>query len=216
MSGWGEYAAAWAVFLLSHAIPVRPPVKPWLVARLGASGFGIAYSAVSLAILVWLIAAAQRAPFVELWPRAAWQNHVTLLAMTLACVILALALGRPNPFSFGGLHNDAFDPDHPGIVGLTRHPVLAALALWSLGHLVPNGDLAHVLMFGGFAGFALLGMRLIDRRRQRSMGLDTWRAQLPRRRLAGPFSLARGLAGVLLLWLLIALHPHIIGVPAVW
>lgn len=216
MGGWGEYAAAWAVFLLSHAIPVRPPVKPWLVARLGASGFGIAYSAVSLAILVWLITAAQRAPFVELWPRAAWQNHVTLLAMILACLILALALGRPNPFSFGGLHNDAFDPEHPGIVGLTRHPVLAALALWSLGHLVPNGDLAHVLMFGGFAGFALLGMRLIDRRRQRTMGLDTWRAQLPRRRLAGPFPLARGLTGLLLVGLLITLHPHIIGMPAVW
>ncbi|MDK3074585.1 NnrU family protein [Sedimentitalea sp. JM2-8] len=216
MGGWGEYAAAWTVFLLSHAIPVRPPVKPWLVARLGAAGFGIAYSVLSLAILIWLIGAAQRAPFVELWPRAGWQNHVTLAAMILACLVLALALARPNPFSFGGAHDDRFDPDNPGIVGLTRHPVLAALALWALGHLVPNGDLAHVLMFGGFACFALLGMRLIDRRRQGTMGRDTWRALLPRRGLAGPFSLRRGLAGLLLAGLLVALHPFVIGVPAVW
>ena len=36
--------------------------------------------------------------------------------------------------------------------------------------LVPNGDLAHVILFGTFAGFALLGQRLIDRRKRREMG----------------------------------------------
>ena len=185
MAGWGEYAAAWAVFLLTHAIPVRPPARPWLVARLGQAGFGLAYSLLSVAVLAWLIGAAARAPHVDLWPRAEWQNHVTLMAMVLACLMLALAVGRPNPFSFGGAQNDRFDPDLPGIVGLGRHPVLAALMLWSLGHVAPNGDLAHVLMFGGFAGFALLGMAMIDRRRRRELGAEVWRARLPTRTLGG-------------------------------
>lgn len=47
---------------------------------------------------------------------------------------------------------------------------LWALSLWALAHVVPNGDLAHVILFGNFAAFALLGQRLVDRRRQRDMG----------------------------------------------
>ncbi len=67
MSGWGEFISAFAVFLLSHAIPVRPAVKGWVVARIGARGFTIGYSVLSTAILVWLIGAAGRAPFVVVW-----------------------------------------------------------------------------------------------------------------------------------------------------
>ncbi|MFN3724110.1 MAG: NnrU family protein [Paracoccaceae bacterium] len=216
MAGWGEYAAAWAAFLLTHAVPIRPPVKPWLVAGLGRAGFGLAYSALSVGVLVWLIGAAARAPFVMLWPRAEWQNHVTLTAMILACLILALALGRPNPFSFGGWRNDSFDPARPGIVGLLRHPVLAALLLWSLGHVVPNGDLAHVLMFGGFAGFALLGMVMIDRRRRHDLGPEVWRQRLPARSLRGAAIPMRWLGAIVLMIALIALHPLVIGLPALW
>lgn len=216
MTGWGEYATAWAAFLLTHAIPIRPPVKPWLVARLGRTGFGLAYSTLSVGVLVWLIGAAARAPFVEVWSRAEWQSHLTLFAMVLACLILTLAVGRPNPFSFGGWHNDRLVPARPGIVGLVRHPFLAALMLWSLGHLGPNGDLAHVLMFGGFAVFAMLGRTMIDRRRQREMGSTAWHSILPARTLRGSGNPLRLLAACLILLLLIFLHPLAIGVPAVW
>lgn len=216
MAGWGEYAAAWAVFLLSHVIPVRPPVKPWLVARLGHAGYGLLYSAVSVVILIWLIIAAGRAPYVELWPRAEWQNHVTLAALGLACLILSLAAFRPNPYSFGGWHNDTYDPANAGIVGFVRHPPLAALGLWAAGHMVPNGDLAHVLMFGGFALFALLGMWLIDRRKQHSMGAEIWHRNLPQRHLRGLFSPLRWLAALGIVLALLALHPVVIGLPAIW
>lgn len=216
MDGWGEYGIAWAAFLLTHAAPIRPPMKPWLVARLGRAGFGLAYSALSVAVLVWLIGAAGRAPFVEIWPRADWQNLVTLTAMAGACLILALGAGNPNPFSFGGWRNEMFDPSRPGIVGLVRHPVLVALLLWSLGHLAPNGDLAHVLMFGGFAGFAVLGMAMIDQRRRREMGTEAWSRLLPAPTLRGAASPLRWLAGAALCLALIALHPVVIGVPAIW
>lgn len=216
MTGWTEYAAAWAVFLLSHAIPVRPPVKPWLVAKLGYAGYVILYSAVSVAILIWLILAAGRAPYIEVWPRAEWQNHVTLAAMGLACLILLLAAFRPNPFSFGGWRNERYDRTAPGIIWLVRHPVLAALGLWSAGHLVPNGDLAHVLMFGGFAVFAVAGMALLDRRRRKTMGPEEWRRCLPERSLAGLLAPVRLLVGLALLWVLVVLHPWVIGVPAIW
>jgi uncharacterized membrane protein len=134
------------------------------------------------------------------------------------CLILALAVARPNPFSFGGAGNAMFDPARPGIVRLHRHPLLLALALWAAAHVVPNGDLAHLILFGTFACFSLLGMHLVDRRRQREMG-DRWqilhdtviRTQLrPPSRIGG--DALRLFAGLLLFVVLIWLHPAIIGV----
>ncbi|KGF66882.1 NnrU family protein [Hoeflea sp. BAL378] len=222
MNGWGEFIAAYGLFLASHAIPVRPPVKPYLTARLGKAGFSLAYSVLSIAVLVWLIMAAGRAPYVEISPRAPWQALVTLVAMIAACMILALAAFRPNPFSFGGRRNADFDPARPGIVGWLRHPFLAALALWAAGHAAPNGDLAHGILFGGFALFALLDMRLIDRRRKREMGADRWlelrQAAREGRSLApDAAAIARLTAGLVLLCVLIWLHPHVIGLdPLAW
>ncbi len=217
--GWAEFTAALAVFFLSHAAPVRPPLRPRLEAILGARGFTLAYSALSLAVLVWLIAAAGRAPYVQLWVVAPWQAYVPLIAMLPACLILALAIARPNPFSFGGARAQDFDPARPGITRWMRHPMLVALALWAFAHLVPNGNLAHVLLFGLFGGFALLWGRLIDRRKRREMG-DQW-ARLDAARRAGPLlprparplgAALRLAAGVGLYWGLIAMHPYLFGV----
>jgi uncharacterized membrane protein len=213
---WAEFGAAMAVFLLSHALPVRPPVKPWLVSLLGAQGFTLAYSLLSLGVLWWLITAAARAPFVLVWAWEPWHNHVALTAMLGVCLILGMAIGRPNPFSFGGANNDAFDPARPGIVGWLRHPLLAALALWAAAHMLANGTLAHVIMFGTFALFALLGSSLIDRRKQRMLGLEWDRLRTAIRRpgiatviLRQPFRL---LAGAALYAALILAHPLLFGV----
>lgn len=215
--GWNEFAFAFAAFFLTHSIPIRPPLRPWAVARLGHAGFGIAYSALSLAVLAWLIAAAGRAPYVPLWDWAPWQNHVVLAVMLPVCVILSLAIARPNPFSFGGAQNDRFDPARPGIVRLTRHPLLLALGIWSAVHILPNGDLAHVILFGTFAGFAMLGGRLVDRRRQREMG-QRWHdlraalSECPASLSLTADTLLRLAAGLMLYAGLIWLHPLVIGV----
>ncbi|MEI4263705.1 NnrU family protein [Roseovarius sp. D0-M9] len=76
----------------------------------------------------------------------------------------------PIRFSFGGAQNERFDAARPGIVRWSRHPLLLAMALWAAAHIVPNGDLAHVILFGTFAIFALLGGQLIDRRKRHEMG----------------------------------------------
>ena len=215
--GWNEFAFAFAAFFLTHSIPIRPPLRPWAVARLGHAGFGIAYSALSLAVLAWLIAAAGRAPYVPLWDWAPWHNHVVLAVMLPVCVILSLAIARPNPFSFGGAQNDRFDPARPGIVRLTRHPLLLALGIWSAAHILPNGDLAHVILFGTFAGFAMLGGRLVDRRRQREMG-QRWHdlraalSECPASLSLTADTVLRLAAGLMLYAGLIWLHPLVIGV----
>ncbi|WP_296764033.1 NnrU family protein [Sediminimonas sp.] len=181
--GWLELAAALAAFALSHAVPVRPPVRGMLVNRLGARGFTAAYSTLSLAMLGWVIVAAGRAPHVPLWDWAAWRAALPFGVMGAVCLLLTFGLARPNPFSFGGRGNACFDPARAGVVRWLRHPLLAALALWALAHLAANGDLAHVIVFGLFAGFAVLGMAMVDRRKRRELGPD-WHALRARLRAA--------------------------------
>ncbi len=225
MSAWLPFASAFAVFVLSHAVPARPPVRERLIRALGRSGYLAGYLAVSLAALTWLIAAAGDAPYVPLWPWAPWQPWIPNISMPVACGLAAYGTAAPNPLSFGGRHVARFDPDAPGIAGLTRHPLLWALALWAGAHAVPNGDLAHVLLFAGLAGFAGAGMPALDRRYRRQLGADTWRRLAKRTSLVPGAALVTGrwrprgrpdpVRAVLavLLWLaLLALHPPVIGV----
>lgn len=217
MGGWGAFAAALAVFLASHAIPVRPPVRSWLIARLGRRGYLVTYSVLSLAVLCWLIVAAGEAPYVEVIPPHPMLRWVPMIVMPFVCLITVAGMRACNPLSFGGLGQGPFDPDAPGVLAFSRHPLPLALALWSLAHLLANGDLAHVLLFGLFAAFALLGMRLIDRRKHREMGGEwarlsaSTRLFAPRHAMAllQPATLLR--AGLLFAALLLG-HIPVIGV----
>jgi uncharacterized membrane protein len=219
---WTAFAIVFAAFFLTHSVPVRPGVKGPITDRIGARGFGMAYSALSLAMLVLLIRAAGEAPYVQLWAQQPWHRHVVHLGMMAVCLLLALSIARPNPLSFGGARGDRFDPSRPGIAGWTRHPVLAALALWAGLHLLANGDLAHAILFGVLGGFALAGSRIVDRRKQREMGAESWRsmtrAVAAAPRLHAPTSgcglaarLSLGLAAYAALELL---HPVFAGVAA--
>ena len=219
MAGWWEFIAALAVFFASHAIPVRPPVKPWLVARLGPRGYLLAYSVLSIAILAWLIGAAARAPHVGIlppWPVLRW---VPLVVMLPVSALVVGGVWRQNPLSFGGLGPIRFDPDAPGLLAVSRHPLLLALLLWALAHLLANGDLAHVILFGLFAGFAAMGMALIDRRMKRQLGAAAWErlarntARLSLAGFGGPRRDAWPVLAALALYVgLIVLHLPVIGV----
>jgi uncharacterized membrane protein len=219
---WTAFAAVFVAFFLTHSIPVRPAIKARLTETFGARGFGLGYSLISTAMLVLLIWAAGQAPYVELWPHMLWQRHAAHLGMLTVCLILALSIARPNPFSFGGAHNDRYDPERPGMIRFTRHPILLALAIWAGVHLLPNGDLAHVLLFGVLGSFAVVGRALIDRRKRREMGAEQWQALEAQRRAApllqapaswimfiGRLAIALGLFATLL-WA----HPYVIGVSA--
>lgn len=176
---WIELAAAMALFLLSHRVPAALGLKTALVRRLGERGYGIAFSMLSVGLLWWLIAAAGRAPFVPLWDQQGWHRWAVNIAMPLAILLGAFGTLAPNPFAFEG-RQVGFDPDRPGIVGLTRQPLLWSLALWSGAHLLANGDLAHVVVFAPFLLMSLIGMPMVERRRRRAMGSTEWTARAAR------------------------------------
>jgi uncharacterized membrane protein len=221
---WIEFAAALGLFLLSHRIPALIGIKAPLTTALGPRGYTVVFSLISTALLAWVIAAAGRAPYVELWDHALWHRWAVNLAMPPALLLIVFGTAAPNPFAFEG-RSTGFDPARPGIAGLTRQPLLWGLALWSGAHLLANGDLAHALVFGSFLLFSLLGMGMVERRRARAMGRAAWDRLAARTGLFPLAALAAGRwrpAGLpsvprLMLWLAVwaalwTLHAPLIGV----
>ncbi len=64
-------------------------------------------------------------------------------------------------------------PDASGVFKITRHPVMWAGILWSVAHMLANGDLAAIILFGGIGVLSLLGALHLDRRKRAALG-DEW------------------------------------------
>ena len=184
--GWIEFAVALTVFMASHRVPAMAGVKAPLEALLGRRGYVMVFSLVSTALLFWVIFAAGRAPLVPLWEQALWQRWLVNAVMPVVVALAAFGTAAPNPFAFEG-RAAGFDPERPGIAGITRQPLLWALALWAGAHLLANGDLAHVILFGLFLGFALVGMTIVERRKRAAMAPAAW-AEATRRTGLLPFA----------------------------
>lgn len=222
--GWIEFFVAMALFIGSHRIPAALGVKDPLVARLGTAGYTVLFSLGSTVLLLWVIWAAGRAPLVPIWDQSQISRWGVNLVLPVVVALAVFGVAAPNPFAFEG-RAKGFDPDRPGIVGLTRQPLLWALALWSLSHLWANGDLAHIILFGFFAGFSLIGMRMVETRRKAAIGHAKWQeyaahtALFPGAALvlgawrpcAAPSLIRLGLC--ILVWVsLVSLHVPVIGV----
>ena len=113
---------------------------------------------------MWTVIAFERTPVEPLWALP-WTPIVPAVAMPLALLFLVCGLSQRNPTMVGAHFSPTADPA-PGILRITRHPVLWAFALWALAHIVPNGDAASLIFFGGFALLALAGMVILDLKRR--------------------------------------------------
>lgn len=205
-----EFLLALTLFLGAHSIPARPALRGRLTDSLGEANYLILYSLASLGLLVWLVSAAVRAPVISLWPSSIGGWHLALTLMLPACWLLAGGLSAPNPFSVT-LNRRPFDPDRPGIVGVVSHPVLWGFAVWAGVHLIANGHLAALILFGVFLLFSAAGMKLIDRRKRRMLG-EHYELLRPRRRRCSAGQLLATFGGGTLLYLaLLVIHPILIG-----
>lgn len=211
-----QLVLAMLAFLASHAIPARPRLRSAGIRALGTVGYHLAYSALSIAVILWLAVAYGQAPYDPLWEQQPWMRWLPPLAMAPACLLLVTALSAPNPFSLG-IGGRGFDPERPGILRLTRHPLLWALVLWAASHIVPNGDVASLILFGPLLLLALAGPPLMERKRRRDLGPETFASlarntRAPRRRLLREIGAVRLGAAAVLYAALLHLHPSVIGI----
>lgn len=162
-----------AAFVAMHTAISRPLFRDPLVAWLGSRSYVAFHGVVSLLGTVAVFWAHSRAPYIELWPSSSALRVVPVLLMPLACVLAVASVTNPS----AGLGGDKLPEGPgaaPGILGVTRHPAPWALILWSAAHIIANGDLAGVLLFGTFLVFAGFAPALVDRRRQRLCGNAAW------------------------------------------
>lgn len=163
LTGWIGFALAWVAFLGAHVVPMLPAVRARLVAALGRRGYFIAFGSLSVLLLWLLILATNAAPMVALADQLPWQRWLVNIAMPLAILLAAYGIGVPNPFGLGR-KGAGFDPERPGILGVTRHPLMWALAIWAGAHLIANPDLAHVVFFGAMLAYAARGIAKAEAR----------------------------------------------------
>ncbi len=179
------------IFLGVHS--VRIFADDWRSARiagLGALAWKGMYSVVSIAGFALIVSGyglAREAP-VTLWNPPSWTRHLTAL-LTLPVFTLLAAAYVP------GSH----------IKAKFKHPMMLGIKLWALAHLMSNGRLDDVLLFGGFALWSALAFRAA-RQRDRQSGV-TYQAT----------GIARDLAVIaigLVVWVAFAfnLHGTLIGV----
>lgn len=170
MTGWSAYILALALFVASHFLPRIGGLRERLIGVVGRRAYFAVYGGLSLALLVWVIAAAGRAPYVALWSQLPWMRWLPNLAMPLAAMLVTCGAGVASPATLGGARKAPFDPQAPGFAALSRHPLFLALVLWAGSHLLVNGDLAYVILFASFAVMAIAAIPAFDARARRVLG----------------------------------------------
>ena len=138
------------VFLGVHS--VRIVGEGWraqTIRRIGAQPWKGVYSIASIVgfgLIVWGFGLARQQP-VQLWSPPTGMRHLAALLTLIAFVLLAAAYVPGN-----------------GIKARVHHPMVLAVKLWALAHLLANGNLAHVLLFGSFLVWAVLNFSAARRR----------------------------------------------------
>ena len=125
-----------------------------VIAQRGPGAWKALYSVVSLVgfgLIVWGYGQARLAPEV-LWATPVWTRHLASLLVLLALVLLVAAYVPGN-----------------GIKARVHHPMVLGVKVWAFAHLLANNTLADLLLFGGFALWAVLDFRSA-RRRDRAAG----------------------------------------------
>jgi uncharacterized membrane protein len=224
-SGLLGLIVAGLAFCGSHVLLSSTRLRGALRDQLGENGFLAVYSLTALATFAWFIAAYAAAPRLELWPTQQWMELVPVVVMPFAAILLIAGYSTPNPTAVAMERAARSDNPGAGILSVTRHPVMWAIALWAMSHLIANGTLRSILFFGMVGGLALGGTVLIDRKKRLALGSNWARfaqltSNLPfaailsgRTRLRWrEIGLLRIVAGLLLYLVLYRAHPYIAGV----
>jgi uncharacterized membrane protein len=130
------------VFLGIHLVPTSPELRNGLIQRFGANAYKVAFAVVSfagLALIVYGYHKLQVNPGknVFLGEGPGWLKHVSWLLMLPAMIALVAA----------------YVPSR--IRTALKHPMLVAIKIWALAHLLVNWDLGSILLFGSFLAYAV-------------------------------------------------------------
>ncbi len=165
--------AATAVFIFGHFLLSSRPLRAPLVRLLGQNGFLPLYSIAIAAAFLWMLAAYRTAPVLDVWAPDPVLNWVPILVMPVSIFLVLTGITTTNPTMVGAEQRiAATGPARtaPGIISVTRHPLLWGTALWAASHLAANGTAAEMIVMCGILVLSLGGMAHIDQRREAALG----------------------------------------------
>ena len=181
------------LFLGVHTLPAQRELRTRAIAVMGEGSYKLVYALISvlgIALIAWGFAHYRATGWVDIWNPPKALKHITL-ALMLPAVILVVA---------------AFLRGH--IYTTLKHPMLAGVKLWAAAHLLANGDLGSIVLFGSFLGWAMFDRISLKRRTDAGgppIPVGGWGNDL--------IAVAVGI--VVYLALAFAFHPVVIGVPVV-
>jgi len=181
-----------AVFIGTHVFTTRRKARADLIHRIGEGGYKGLYSVlalIGLVLVVYGFAQYRATGWIEIWSPPAWTRHLAALLVLIAIICIVAAYSRGH------------------IQRVLKHPMLVGVKLWATAHLIANGDLGSIILFGSILGWAVFDRISLKRR------TDPGAPPLP----AGGWPRdAVAVIGGLALYLALGLwfHPYVIGVPA--
>ncbi len=184
------------LFLGMHAVTMARGLRAQLIERLGAGGYKGLYSAVSIigfGLLIYGYGLQRAAGYTPVWEPPVWTRHLALL-LNLPIFILLAVGKRPS-----------------WLLSRVKHPMLLAVKIWATAHLLANGDLGSMLLFGSFLAWAVMA-RISTKRRPEEIARSAAMGNVAFGR-GDVIAIVAGLAlyVVFALWL----HPLLIGVPVI-
>lgn len=139
------------LFLGVHLLPTSPELRQDLESRLGTGPYKIIFSLLSIAGLVIIVLGFHKLQLHPgknpvLWNPPLWTRHIAV-GLMLPAMIFLVASVIPSR-----------------IRTAVRHPMLVAIKIWAFAHLIANGDLGALLLFGSFLAFAVYDRISVKRR----------------------------------------------------
>jgi len=186
--------AGLVLFLGAHVFVTCRDQRAAVIARLGEGGYKGLFSLVSLigiVLIVWGFGLYRQTEWINIWFPPAWMRHVTV-ALVWPAIVLVVAAYLPGR-----------------IKAAAKHPMLAGVKLWAFAHLLSNGDLGSILLFGSFLAWGVYA-RIAAKRRGETVGAN------PTVGIGGPvLNDVIAVIGGTVLYVILGLwfHPAAIGVP---
>lgn len=180
------FLLALGAFLLAamHLVAAVPSLKSRIKSGLGERAYGPVFGIVSLLAIALIVLGWRASDFVPVYDPPEWGRHANYLLTLIAFIFLGIFLFR------GSLRQKL------------RFPMAFAVIFWAVGHLLANGDLASVILFGGLLVYAVLHVVI---------GLAN--GVRPSPEVRGGHDLLSVLAGIALYGVMAQLHGALIGVP---
>ena len=130
--------AGLALFFAGHIFTTFRGARAAAIKAIGERSYKIAYSAFALAGFALIIVGWGARPMVTVWEPPYWTRYVAQALMIPAMILLVAAYLPAGRIKAGA-----------------KHPMLAAVKIWAFAHLVANGDLASIVLFGAFLVYAV-------------------------------------------------------------